>query len=111
MPHANPASPLGASTLPTCSIDTDSFDGPMLSVAEPVLSPTVKVACVARHAIVTAERAIHQQVGSLTRQGQFDRIITCAAQQVRPIVEGDRDVSPFTGAVSPLAPTPTNRTS
>ena len=44
--QANPASPSGASTLPTCAIDTDSFDDPTESVAEPVPLPTVKIALV-----------------------------------------------------------------
>ena len=61
--------------------------------------------------MVTTDGAIHQQVGSLTRQGQFDRIFTGAAQQVRPIVKGDADVSAFAGAKGPSAPTPTNRIS
>jgi hypothetical protein len=51
--------------------------------------------------MVTTDRAIHKQVGSLTRQGQLDRIFTHTTQQVRPIVKSDADVSPFAGAKGP----------
>ena len=39
-----PASPSGASTLATSDMGKDFFTGPTWSVAEPVLSPTVKLA-------------------------------------------------------------------
>ena len=70
--QANPAAPFEASTLPISVASTptplqraDAERGRAGALARR------KSGLVARHAIVTAERAIHQQVGSLTRQGQL----------------------------------------